>query len=116
MAGWRSERAKDGYVVSRLQARLSVTQSLGLQPGLSISELEAFEHEARLPHLAQVCTIDILQRFLLSCFLIDLLRCFSSALSIYLACSSLLLFLPSHLPLSLVSPTATCLYFLFFSA
>lgn len=46
--GWRSERAKDGYVVSRLQARLSVTQNLGLQPGLSVTELEAFEREARL--------------------------------------------------------------------
>jgi integrase len=45
---WKSERAKDGYVVSRLQARLSVTTKLGLQPGVSLSELEHFEREARL--------------------------------------------------------------------
>ena len=46
--GWRSERAKDGYVVSRLQARLSVTRNLGLQPNLSLQELQSFEREARL--------------------------------------------------------------------
>jgi hypothetical protein len=45
---WKSERAKNGYVVSRLQARLSVTTNLGLQPGISLSELERFEREARL--------------------------------------------------------------------
>jgi hypothetical protein len=45
---WKSERAKDGYVVSRLQARLSVTTNLGLQPEVSLSELERFEREARL--------------------------------------------------------------------
>lgn len=45
---WRSERAKDGYVVSRLQARLSVTANLGLQPGVSVAELEQFERDARL--------------------------------------------------------------------
>jgi hypothetical protein len=43
---WRSERAKDLYVVDRLSARLSVTQNLGLQPDISQSELEAFEKEA----------------------------------------------------------------------
>jgi hypothetical protein len=43
---WRSKRAKDGYVVERLQARLSVTQSLGLQPGVTLAELQAFEIEA----------------------------------------------------------------------
>jgi hypothetical protein len=43
---WRSERAKDLYVVDRLPARLSVTRNLGLQPALSQSELEAFEREA----------------------------------------------------------------------
>ena len=46
--GWRSERAKDGYVVTRLQARLSVTRALGLQPGVSLSELQRFELESRL--------------------------------------------------------------------
>jgi hypothetical protein len=45
---WRSERAKDGYVVSKLQARLSVTTNLGLQPGVSLEELRLFEREARL--------------------------------------------------------------------
>jgi hypothetical protein len=43
---WRSERAKDMYVVDRLSARLSFTQKLGLQPTLSQTELEAFEREA----------------------------------------------------------------------
>lgn len=45
---WRSERAKDGYVVERLQARLSVTQGLGLQPGVTLADLQSFEIEARL--------------------------------------------------------------------
>jgi hypothetical protein len=45
---WKSERAKDGYVVSKLQARLSVTSNLGLQPGVSLAELESFEREGRL--------------------------------------------------------------------
>jgi hypothetical protein len=43
---WRSERAKDLYVVDRLFARLSVTRNLGLQPALPQQELEAFEREA----------------------------------------------------------------------
>jgi hypothetical protein len=46
--GWRSERAKDGYVVSRLQEKLSVTQCLDVQPGLTVPALEAFEREACL--------------------------------------------------------------------
>jgi hypothetical protein len=46
--GWQSERAKDRYVLDRLQARLSVTANMGLQPCVSISELEAFERESRL--------------------------------------------------------------------
>jgi hypothetical protein len=45
---WKSERGKDGYVVSRLQARLSVTSNLGLQPKVSLADLEHFEREARL--------------------------------------------------------------------
>lgn len=45
---WRSERAKDSYVVTRLQARLSVTRNLGLQPGVTLAELQEFEREARL--------------------------------------------------------------------
>jgi hypothetical protein len=45
---WRSERAKDGYVVSKLQARLSVTTNIGLQPVVSLEELRLFEGEARL--------------------------------------------------------------------
>jgi hypothetical protein len=45
---WRSERAKDGYVVSNLQARLSVLASLGLQPGVTLAELRQFEREALL--------------------------------------------------------------------
>jgi hypothetical protein len=44
--GWRSECAKDGYVVSRLQEKLSVTQCLGLQPGLTVLALETFERDA----------------------------------------------------------------------
>ena len=44
--GWRSERAKDCYVVSKLQARLSVTANLGLQPDVSLDELCLFEREA----------------------------------------------------------------------
>jgi hypothetical protein len=65
--GWRSERAKDGYVVSRLQARLSVTQNLGLQPGTSIFELEAFEREARLSPLASgLSALPPLSTYLLS--------------------------------------------------
>lgn len=43
--GWRSERAKDGYVVTRLQARLSVTRSLGLQPGVTLLDLQQFERK-----------------------------------------------------------------------
>lgn len=46
--GWRSERAKDCYVVSKLQARLSVTANLGLQPDVSLDELCLFEREAGL--------------------------------------------------------------------
>jgi hypothetical protein len=91
-------------------------RALVFSPACRSRNLKLSNMRPGFPHLAHVCTINILQRFLLSCFLIDLLLCFSSALSIYLACSSLLLFLPSHLTLSLVSPTATCLYFLFFSA
>jgi integrase len=45
---WRSERVKDGYVVSSLQARLSVTANLGFQQEVSIQELEQFEQAARL--------------------------------------------------------------------
>ena len=45
---WKSERAKDGYVVSKLQSRLSVTANMGLQPGVSIAELERFEREGLL--------------------------------------------------------------------
>jgi hypothetical protein len=43
---WRSERAKDLYVVERLPTRLSVTKILGLQPDLSDTQLEEFEREA----------------------------------------------------------------------
>jgi hypothetical protein len=46
--GWKSERCKDGYVVSRLQDRLSVTRTLGLQPQVSLIYLEREEREARL--------------------------------------------------------------------
>jgi hypothetical protein len=46
--GWRSEHAKDGYVLDRLQARLSVTANMGLQEGVSVAELEAFERESRM--------------------------------------------------------------------
>jgi hypothetical protein len=45
---WRSERAKDGYVVSSLQARLSVTADMGLQPSVSLDQLVSFERAARL--------------------------------------------------------------------
>jgi hypothetical protein len=45
---WRSELAKDGYVVSKLQARLSVTANLGLQPDVSLADLRRFEREALL--------------------------------------------------------------------
>jgi hypothetical protein len=45
---WKSERVKDGYVVSSLQARLSVTANLGLQASVSLDELVHFEHAARL--------------------------------------------------------------------
>lgn len=45
---WRSERTKDGYVVSKLQARLSVTGNSGLQPGVSLAQLRQFEREALL--------------------------------------------------------------------
>jgi hypothetical protein len=45
---WKSERVKDGYVVDSLQARLSVTANLGLQPGVTLDELVQFEREARL--------------------------------------------------------------------
>jgi integrase len=44
---WRSERAKDGYVVSSLQARLSVTASLGFQDDVTLAELVEFERAAR---------------------------------------------------------------------
>jgi hypothetical protein len=44
---WRSERVKDGYVVSSLQARLSVTANLGLQAETSLAELVEFERAAR---------------------------------------------------------------------
>jgi hypothetical protein len=44
---WRSERAKDGYMVSSLQLRLSVTLNLGLQPGVTLPELVKFERAAR---------------------------------------------------------------------
>jgi hypothetical protein len=44
---WRSERVKDGYVVSSLQARLSVTANLGLQAETSLAELVKFERAAR---------------------------------------------------------------------
>jgi hypothetical protein len=43
---WRSERAKDLYVVDCLSARLLVTQKLRLQPTLLQTELEAFERDA----------------------------------------------------------------------
>jgi hypothetical protein len=45
---WRSERLKDGYVVSSLQSRLLVTANLGLQPSVSLDELLKFERAARL--------------------------------------------------------------------
>jgi integrase len=45
---WRSERAKDGYVASSLQARLSVTADMGLQPLVSLDQLVSFERAARL--------------------------------------------------------------------
>lgn len=45
---WKSERAKDGYVVSKLQSRLLVTANMGLQPGLSVAQLEEFERAGRL--------------------------------------------------------------------
>lgn len=45
---WKSERAKDMYVVSKLQSRLSVTVNLGLQPGVSLAELEQFERDGLL--------------------------------------------------------------------
>jgi integrase len=45
---WKSERVKDGYVVNSLQARLSVSANLGLQPGVSLQELVHFEQAARL--------------------------------------------------------------------
>lgn len=34
-SAWKSERVNDGYVVNSLQARLSVTANLGLQPAAS---------------------------------------------------------------------------------
>jgi hypothetical protein len=45
--GWASERCKDGYVVSRLLDCLSVTRTLGLQPGVSLEDLQRSEREAR---------------------------------------------------------------------
>lgn len=45
---WRSERAKDGYVKEKLQAKLSVTRNLGLQEDIPIADLRAFEREACL--------------------------------------------------------------------
>ncbi|GAQ93012.1 reverse transcriptase [Klebsormidium nitens] len=45
---WRSERAKDGYVKEKLQAKLAVTRNLGLQEDIPIAQLRAFEREARL--------------------------------------------------------------------
>jgi hypothetical protein len=45
---WRSERVKDGYVVSSLQSRLSVTSCLGLQPSVTLEDLQKFERAARL--------------------------------------------------------------------
>jgi integrase len=45
---WKSERVKDGYVVNSLQARLSVSANLGLQPQVSLQEIVQFEHAARL--------------------------------------------------------------------
>jgi hypothetical protein len=44
---WRSERVKDGYVVSGLQAHLSVTANLGLQASIPLSDLVEFERAAR---------------------------------------------------------------------
>lgn len=46
--GWRSERAKDSYVVAKLQARLSVTENLGLQSAVSLDEVCRFERESGL--------------------------------------------------------------------
>jgi hypothetical protein len=97
--GWRSERAKDGYVVSRLQARLSVTQNLGLQPGISISELEAFEHEARLSPSYSGLSFGVTSPFLFL-FLSILTSVFSNPAA------------PLHVPRPpLLFPT--CLYFLY---
>jgi integrase len=45
---WRSERVKDGYVVSSLESRLSVTANLGLQPSVTLDELVRFERDVRL--------------------------------------------------------------------
>jgi hypothetical protein len=45
--GWRSKRAKDGYVLDRLQVRFSVTANMGLQEGVSVLELKAFERESK---------------------------------------------------------------------
>jgi integrase len=45
---WRGERVKDGYVVSSLQSRLSVTSNLGLQPSVTLNDLQKFERAARL--------------------------------------------------------------------
>jgi hypothetical protein len=44
----RFERVKDDYVVSFLQARLSVTSNLGLRSTASLNELVRFERDARL--------------------------------------------------------------------
>jgi hypothetical protein len=44
---WRSERVKDGYVVSSLQTRLSVTANLGLQNSVTLAELIEFEQASR---------------------------------------------------------------------
>jgi hypothetical protein len=44
---WRSERAKDGYVVSYLQARLSITASLGFHDDVTLAELVDFVRAAR---------------------------------------------------------------------
>jgi hypothetical protein len=46
-SAWRSERVKDGYVVSSLQERLSVTANLGLQDSVTLAELVEFEQASR---------------------------------------------------------------------
>jgi hypothetical protein len=68
---WRSERAKDLYVVDRLSARLSITRTLGLQPSLAQSKLEAFEREACFFN-SSVCALYFPHFFYLLCFLFSL--------------------------------------------